>query len=117
MLAAYLASIIQNPLWVNSKNYLHFSFSSLCSLILFFFLVGVADLQRHLPAVLEGSGKGVGCAGMGRSVPTGLLLPLGGALSPHWWWWQEPMPRWGPTGHCADAPVWKDTDTHGQRRR
>lgn len=52
---------------------------------LFFLLVDGADLQRHQPAVLEESGRGVGCGGKGRSVPIELLLPLGGALSLHWW--------------------------------
>lgn len=46
--------------------------------------VGITDLQQHLPAVLEGSVKDADCAGRGRSAPRALLLPPGGALSPHW---------------------------------
>lgn len=82
---------------------------------LFFLPVGVADLQQHLPAVLEGSGRGVGCGGRGRSVPRVLLLPLGGALSPLWW--QAPRPRRVLTGRCADGPAWNDTGTHTHRKQ
>lgn len=59
--------------------------SPLPLLSVFLLPMDVTDLQQHPPAVLEGSERGVGCAGRGRSAPRVLLLPLGGALSPHWW--------------------------------
>lgn len=119
-----MMALTQNPFWLNSGPKLFpalphsvllqpFLPSTRC---LFIPSVGVTDLQQHLPAVLEGSERGVSCAGRGRSAPKVLLLPLGGALSPHWWQ-QEPKPRWVLTGHCADGPVWKDTDTHTQRKQ
>lgn len=49
-----------------------------------FLPLGLTDLQLHLQAVLEVSEKDVGCAERGRSEPREQLLPLGGALSPHW---------------------------------
>lgn len=84
------------------------------SLSVSFLPVGVADLQQHLPAVLEGSERGVGCGERGRSVPRVLPRPLGGALSPYWG--QAPRPRRVLTGHRADGPVWKDTGTHTHRK-
>lgn len=64
------------------------------------------DLRLHLPAVLEGSARGVGCAGMGRSEPREQLLPLGGTLSLYWWK-RGSMQGCLLTGHCADGLFWK----------
>lgn len=93
---------------IRSPTHTHSSSPSLRSLALF--LPGVTDLQQRLPAVLWGSGRGVGCAGRGRSAPRVQLLPLGGALSPHWWE-QASMRERALTGHCADGLVWKDKQT------
>lgn len=82
----------------------------------FFLSAGVTHLQQRLPAVLEASGRGVSCAGRGRSASREQKPPLGGAPSSRR---QErgPRPGWAATGRCADGPVWQDADTNSQESR